>query len=84
MDELRDEIYGWCLKLLEKGFKWESIFLMLSTWNFAHFRYHIRNFNELHVIIKDIYNKFPDDIKNHMTFGYPEIYKQNYFPKFDL
>ena len=46
--------------------------------------YHIKNFNELHVIIKDIYNKFPNDIKNHMTFSYPEIYKQNYNPKFDL
>ena len=44
--------------------------------------YHRKNFNELHVIIKDIYNKFPNDIKNHMTFSYPEIYKQNYNPKF--
>jgi Lrp/AsnC family transcriptional regulator for asnA, asnC and gidA len=46
--------------------------------------YHIKNFNELHHIIKDIYRKFPNDIKNHMTFSYPEIYKQNYNPKFDL
>jgi len=46
--------------------------------------YHIKNFNELHFIIKDIYNKFPNDIKNHMTNSFPEIYKQNYNPKFDL
>ncbi len=46
--------------------------------------YHIKNFNELHHIIKDIYRKFPNDIKNHMTFSYPEIYKQNYNPKVDL
>lgn len=46
--------------------------------------YHIKNFNQLHVIIKDIYNRFPNDIKNHMTFSYPEIYKQNYNPTFDL
>lgn len=46
--------------------------------------YHSKNFNELHFIIKDIYDKFPDDIKNHMTFSYPEIYKQDYNPKFDL
>jgi len=46
--------------------------------------YHIKNFNELHHIIKDIYTKFPNDIKNHMTFSYPEIYKQNYNPKFDI
>jgi len=46
--------------------------------------YHIKDFNELHLIIKDIYNKFPNDIKNHMTNSYPEIYKQDYNPKFDL
>lgn len=46
--------------------------------------YHIKNFSELHLIIKDIYNKFPGDIKNHMTFSFPEIYKQDYNPKFDL
>lgn len=46
--------------------------------------YHIKNFNEIHFIIKDIYNKFPNDIKNHMTNSFPEIYKQNYNPKFDL
>ena len=46
--------------------------------------YHIKNFNELHFIIKDIYNKFPNDIRNHMTNSFPEIYKQNYNPKFDL
>lgn len=45
--------------------------------------YHSTNFNELHYIIKDIYHKFPDDIKNHMTFSYPEIYKQDYNPRFD-
>ena len=46
--------------------------------------YHIKNFNELHKIIKEIYDKFPSDIKNHMTFSYPEIYKQDYNPKFEL
>jgi DNA-binding Lrp family transcriptional regulator len=46
--------------------------------------FHIKNFNELHHIIKDIYRKFPSDIKNHMTSSYPEIYKQDYNPKFDL
>ena len=46
--------------------------------------YHIKNFNELHLIIKDISSKFPNDIKNHMTYSFPEIYKQDYNPKFDL
>ena len=42
--------------------------------------FHANNFNELHKIIKDIYMKFPNDIKNHMTFSFPEIYKSNYLP----
>ncbi len=56
---------------------------VIGNWDLS-FNYHIRNFSDLHIIIKDIYNKFPDDIKNHMTFNYPEIYKQNLMPKFDL
>lgn len=46
--------------------------------------YHIENFNELHKIIKEIYNEFPNDVKNHMTFSYPEIYKHNYHPRIDI
>ena len=44
MDDLRDQIYGWSLNLIEKGFKLEGIFLLLSTWNFAYFRYHLIGF----------------------------------------
>jgi Lrp/AsnC family leucine-responsive transcriptional regulator len=43
--------------------------------------YHIENFKGLHLIIKDIYNNFPNDVKNHMTNSFPEIYKQDYNPK---
>jgi len=42
--------------------------------------FYLHNFHELHPFIKDIYNKFPNDIKNHMTFTFPEIYKSNYLP----
>jgi DNA-binding Lrp family transcriptional regulator len=49
-----------------------------------HLNYHIENFNELHKIIKEIYNEFPNDVKNHMTFSYPEIYKHNYHPRIDI
>ena len=35
-------------------------------------------------IIKEIYNEFPNDVKNHMTFSYPEIYKHNYHPRIDI
>jgi hypothetical protein len=44
MEDLRDEIYWWSLNLIEKGFKLEGIFLLLSTWNFAYFRYHLLDF----------------------------------------
>jgi DNA-binding Lrp family transcriptional regulator len=52
---------------------------VIDNWDLS-LNFHIRNFDDLHVIIKDIYNTFPSDIKNHMTFNYPEIYKQNYMP----
>jgi DNA-binding Lrp family transcriptional regulator len=42
--------------------------------------FYLHNFYDLHPYIRDIYNKFPNDIKNHMTFTYPEIYKYDYFP----
>ena len=42
--------------------------------------YHIKDFNSLHSIIKDILNQFPDDIKNRISLSYPEIYKHNYIP----
>lgn len=46
--------------------------------------YYIQSFNELHFIIKDIYNTFPDDVKNHMTLNYPQIYKYDYMPSLNL
>lgn len=52
---------------------------VMDNWDLS-LNYHIRNFNDLHLIIKDIYNTFPNDIKNHMTFNYPQIYKYNYMP----
>lgn len=42
--------------------------------------YYLQNFDKMHLIIKDIYNKFPDDIKNHMTLTFPKIFKSNYLP----
>jgi len=42
--------------------------------------FYLHNFHELHPFIKDIYDKFPNDIKNHMTFTFPEVYKSNYLP----
>jgi DNA-binding Lrp family transcriptional regulator len=42
--------------------------------------FYLHNFHELHPFIKGIYNKFPNDIKNHCTFTFPEVYKSNYLP----
>lgn len=44
MEELRDKVYTWALDLLKKGKELEGIFLLLATWNFAYFRYHMRTF----------------------------------------
>jgi len=43
--ELRWDFYPMFLKLIKKGFKIEALLLMLSTWNFASFRYAVRGFN---------------------------------------
>jgi len=42
--------------------------------------FYLHNFHELHPFIKEILNKFPNDIKDHVTFTFPEIYKSNYLP----
>ena len=60
-----------------------SVSEVIDNWDLS-LNYHIRNFNDLHVIIKDIYNTFPNDIKNHMTFNYPQTYKYNYMPSLTL
>jgi len=43
--QLRWDLYSRFLKLIDKGFETEAMILMLSTWNFARFRYAIRSFN---------------------------------------
>ncbi len=43
--ELRNDLYPMFLKLIKNGFKTEAYLLMLSTWNFACFRYALRGFN---------------------------------------
>jgi len=43
--ELRWDFYPMFFKLIKKGCKIEAFLLMLSTWNFACFRYAVRGFN---------------------------------------
>lgn len=63
MEDLRDEIYGWSLNLIDKGFRLEGIFLLLSTWNFAYFRYHLIDFKleEFKKLLNDCDFKFFED-----------------------
>lgn len=44
-DQLRTEIYPICLNLMKKHMELEAYILILSTWNFAAFRYVMRSFN---------------------------------------
>ncbi len=44
-DEIREEVYRWALDLYKEGHEYESIILLLSTWNFAYFRFILTSFN---------------------------------------
>jgi DNA-binding Lrp family transcriptional regulator len=44
------------------------------------FTFLLKSFHELHPIINDIFNQFPNDVKNHTTFTFPKIFKSNYLP----
>jgi len=41
MEHVRDKVYYWCLDLMKLGKELEAIILLLATWNFANFRYHM-------------------------------------------
>ncbi len=43
--ELANDFYDSFLNLIKHGFLTEACLLMLSTWNFARFRYALRSFN---------------------------------------
>lgn len=44
-EQLRTEIYPICLSLIKKGMEIEAYIIILSTWNFASFRYAMRTFD---------------------------------------
>ena len=44
-EQLRTEVYPMCLNLMEKGMEIEAYIIILSTWNFASFRYAMRTFD---------------------------------------
>lgn len=56
--ELRWDFYPIFLKLMKRGLEIEAFLLILSTWNFARFRYAVRTFN-LDKFIKAVKNSEP-------------------------
>lgn len=70
-DQVRDEVYYWSLELVKEGKVLQGIFLILATWNFAYFRYHMRDF--------DLY-RFKKVLEN-LNFNY---FKHKKFEKTDL
>ena len=76
MDELRDRIYWWSLDLIHEGQTLPGIVLLLATWNFAYFRYHMRDFPlaEFERLLKDCHFEQFDgrnfetiDLSDHTT-----------------
>lgn len=43
--ELKGDFYPMFLKMMDKGLETEAMLFMLSTWNFARFRYALRSFD---------------------------------------
>jgi len=45
MEQVRNKVYGWTLELIKEGKVLQGLILMLSTWNFAYFRFHMKDFD---------------------------------------
>lgn len=45
IEDARDALWDKARVLLNKGFKLEAYILILATWNFAYFRYFLKNFD---------------------------------------
>ena len=45
IEDARDQLWDRAKVLIEKGFEVEAYILILATWNFARFRYFMKNFD---------------------------------------
>lgn len=56
IEDARDQLWDRAKILIEKGFEIEAYILILATWNFARFRYFMKNFDlrEFHEVIKRV------------------------------
>ncbi len=71
MEQVRNNVYGWTLELIKEGKILQGLILMLSTWNFAYFRFHMKDFD---------LNSFEKAIKER-SMGY---FKDKRFEEIDL
>ena len=75
--EKRGTFYDMALNMINKGFEIEAFFLILATWNFATFRYAMKDFdiNGFKKIIKKQCNPIFDKLKdkNLETVNFDEI-----------
>ncbi len=56
IEDARDQLWDRAKVLIEKGFEVEAYILILATWNFAGFRFVMKNFDlrEFHEVIKQV------------------------------
>ena len=74
--ELRWDFYPMFIRLKDKGFEIEALLFMLATWNFASFRYAVREFN------LDEFIKTVDKVKSILKPLEKEDFKNIDFDKY--
>ncbi len=84
--ENRGDYYPMFLNMIEKGFEIEAFLFILSTWNFATFRYamkdfDLKNFKQIINNLKPVFNKFKDKSIENINLDY---YKNDIKIIFDL
>ncbi|MDD3159971.1 MAG: hypothetical protein PHQ98_03320 [Candidatus ainarchaeum sp.] len=71
LESFRNDIWDKCLNLINKGYEYEAYSLLLATWNFAYFRYIIKEIKpidlqsaitETNPIFKKLKNKKFEDV----------------------
>lgn len=91
IEDARDQLWDRAKVLIEKGFEVEAYILILATWNFARFRYFMKNFdlrefqeviNQVNLVFKKLENThfenidFTDDtVVIDIKFIYNELKK---------
>ena len=88
IEDARDQLWDRAKVLIEKGFEVEAYILILATWNFARFRYFMKNFdlhefqeviNRVNPIFKKLENtqfENTDFTKNILATDIKYIYNQ--------